>query len=458
MVPSITLLDLPPELLERILFHVADPPSLRAAALTCTRLAAATAASSPLWPALLSSRIDLSRRPGPATGWEWDFYCYWDETFGDPTDEVAFSPPLGRVRGFSRGEVKGPTSSAEGSSSGDGAIGGTSVSSGVPAAPDDEGNNSDGAAADQGGGGAATKGGFLYTDNRQPAGRAAAASPDDRSGATAGGVATSNGDAATNNVNAGPPNGLAGASGGDSGGKQPTAKRLKTATVAPAAAARAAAEDPRLLYAALVAATHAGDAVSDPAFSAALNHSMNLWGSEAAPIPHVWVVRVDPPGIPWPPCSLMAGEGAPTADPSRQVANAHVVAAASALLIAAGATPPVVASVSPTTATMDQEPPGTLVWSGLAADAIFTRHVGGPIEAVLGQSSHWDAETMVRFLNSDVRRRVAAGNAAVRGLLGSRPALLFEFGEEEMNPVGAVLAAAWSPQLIVGLLLEVART
>lgn len=68
------LLDLPTELLERILFHVADPTTLCVASRTCTRLAAAMAANSPLWPALLRGRIDLTRRQGGETGWETAFF------------------------------------------------------------------------------------------------------------------------------------------------------------------------------------------------------------------------------------------------------------------------------------------------------------------------------------------------------------------------------------------------
>lgn len=49
-------------MLERILFHVADPPGLRVAGRMCTRLAAATAASSPLWRAVFTSHINLSRQ------------------------------------------------------------------------------------------------------------------------------------------------------------------------------------------------------------------------------------------------------------------------------------------------------------------------------------------------------------------------------------------------------------
>jgi len=89
-----------PELIERILYHVADPTSLRSVSRTCRGLAAATARDAPLWPALLAGRVDLTPRPGPATGWETKFFCYWDGSYGDPTDEVAFTPPLRRVRGL----------------------------------------------------------------------------------------------------------------------------------------------------------------------------------------------------------------------------------------------------------------------------------------------------------------------------------------------------------------------
>jgi len=89
-----------PELIERILYHVADPTSLRSVSRTCRGLAAATARDAPLWRALLAGRVDLTPRPGPATGWETEFFCFWDGSYGDPTDEVAFAPPLRRVRGL----------------------------------------------------------------------------------------------------------------------------------------------------------------------------------------------------------------------------------------------------------------------------------------------------------------------------------------------------------------------
>lgn len=433
-----TLLDLPRELLERILFHVADPGGIRAAGRSCKRLAAVTAAASPLWRALLASRVDLSRRPGRATGWETEFYCYWDDSYGDPTDEVAFAPPLGRVRGWTGGAEDGTTAGGVGgegvSGSGSGGGGGGSAGGdGTPAAPPDAAADADDGSAGDGGWGAQTTGGFLYTDTRRAARSVPAAAPANGPGATAGGAATSDGDAAA-------PDGDVAAADDDAGG-QSAAKRSKVA-------ATAFVEDPRLLYTALVAATRAGDAVADPAYAAAMDRNVNLWSSEAQPLTHVWVVRVDPPGIPWPPVPAAAAEGAATAATvaaAPPASEAAMHAAATALLTAAGASPPVVAAL------------GTTIPSGGAADAIYTRHIGEPIEAVLGER-HSPTDPLSRHATASTVRRVAAGNDAVRALLGGRPALLFEFGEEAMNPVGAVLAVAWSPQLIAGLLVEVVRT
>lgn len=58
------------------LLAVGDPRSLRAAALTCTALAAATQRTAPLWWSLLATSEDFNPLPAAATGWEADFVCY----------------------------------------------------------------------------------------------------------------------------------------------------------------------------------------------------------------------------------------------------------------------------------------------------------------------------------------------------------------------------------------------
>eukprot|EP00170_Pyropia_yezoensis_P009672 contig_43156_g9710 len=98
--PPLGLLDLPADLLDLILVAVADPWSLRSVSRTCRRLAAATAPASPLWRALLAANVDLTPLPAWPTEWETAFYCYWDGTYGEETDQAAFAPPLARVAGW----------------------------------------------------------------------------------------------------------------------------------------------------------------------------------------------------------------------------------------------------------------------------------------------------------------------------------------------------------------------
>jgi len=447
------LLDLPTELLERILFHVADPAALRAASRTCKRLAALTAATSPLWPALLRSRVDLTRRPGRATGWETSFFCYWDDTYGEETDSVAFAPPLARVRGWTGGDV------AAGGDGGGGSGGGSGPAAAAVAAA------AAAAAADEGGNGADTDGRFLYIDNRRAAGGAPPAQP----AADAGAADGSDADRAV--------------------------KRPKTAAAATAAAAPAD-EDPRLLYAALVAATRAGVATADPDVCAAWDECDEVWASEAdhAP-PHVWVARVDAPGLPWPPppsavraapeataaaaavakhvadaaiapealykpVTSTAAAAAAAAAAAPSAAAADVIAAGVAWLTAVGAAAPVLPTVAAKGTAEDVRSGGIAcasATSGGPGDATYMRVIGEPLATFLR-----DGDTVIGITtgpaSADLQRRAAGMNDAVRRLLGDRPALVFTFGEEAMNPVGGVVAVAWSPTLIVGLLIELVRT
>lgn len=291
-------------------------------------------------------------------------------------------------------------------------------------------------------------------------------------------------------VSAPPAPPAADASAYDGGAASPATRRSKTAAAA-AAAAGPAAEDSRLLYAALVAASRAGEAVADADFCQVWSCSDQLRGSEVDLIPHVWVVRVDPPGVPWPPPSpsaaatsasaALAASASASATPaaaasvnavepassasaaaSPLAAEADVLAGAAALLTAAGATPPVFAAVGAKGTPKDVrvgagDPVRALATSGGAADATYTRVAGGRLEEWLGDGSpaSWG---LPHLATPDVRRRVAGVNASVRRLLGNRPALVFSFGADAMNPVGGVMAVAWSPTLIVGLLLECVST
>lgn len=62
---ALGLLDLPSEVIDVILLAGGDPRSLRAAALTCTALAAATARTALLWRSLLATSVDSARCPAP---------------------------------------------------------------------------------------------------------------------------------------------------------------------------------------------------------------------------------------------------------------------------------------------------------------------------------------------------------------------------------------------------------
>jgi len=89
-----------PELLEHSLFRIGNIASFRAASHVCAYTAAPMAATPPPWRALLAEHVNMTSIPTAATGWESDFYCYWDGSFGDPTDAAAFDPPLTRVPGW----------------------------------------------------------------------------------------------------------------------------------------------------------------------------------------------------------------------------------------------------------------------------------------------------------------------------------------------------------------------
>jgi len=218
-------------------------------------------------------------------------------------------------------------------------------------------------------------------------------------------------------------------------------------------------------------------------------------GADYVP-PHVWVMRVDPPGIPWPPRASVAGaaaadlEAIATAvaaenrieaaggaagayhnpitrdDPAGTAAiaaaktpsalEADVVAAGVALLTAAGAAPPILPTVAAKGTAADVRAGGlgcAFAASGDPGNATYMRLMGGPLEAFFVGDAAQEIPPA-----PDLLAPAQGVNGAVRRLLGGRPALVFAFGEEAMNPVGGVVAVAWSPALLVGLLVEFVST
>lgn len=90
------------------------------------------------------------------------FYCCWDDSYGDPTIEAAFEPPLRRVRGWTGGTGDATVGGGEGGGGAAGLAGGCGGAPGAPAAAVPAAG---GEPAGQGGASADAKGGFLYTDN-----------------------------------------------------------------------------------------------------------------------------------------------------------------------------------------------------------------------------------------------------------------------------------------------------
>lgn len=402
--PPLGLLDLPADLLDLILVAVADPWSLRSVSRTCRRLAAATAPASPLWRALLAANVDLTPLPAWPTEWETAFYCYWDGTYGEETDQAAFAPPLARVAGWTgpalpalpesaveRALVEHETAAAEpdeaeefGELTRDGGL----VSWGGPSR-DGEPPEPGAPAVDR-----PPAGSFLYVDNR----------------ARGAGVAA-----------AGGPGSGAAASGDDAGAVPPE-------------------DDPRTLYAALATLSRAAAAVQaadgfDPDCG---------WGTEGSSKWHLLAVRVTPGSLRWP-CA-----GAP---------DAAAVAAADALLAAAGADAharePLVARGGGVRADAAAAGGG---WSGRPAGATVRRLVAGPwLRHLMGLARNRHLLGRSQW-SPRMRRTHAAALAAVDAVLGERPLLAFHFGHDAMNPTGGVLAVQWSPSLVLGVLVPTIHT
>lgn len=398
-------MDLPTELLELVLVAVADPWSLRSLSLTCRRLAAATGAASPLWRALLATNMDLTPLPEWPTEWETEFFCYWDGSYGDVTDEVAFRPPLTRVRGWTGGDLPTvPTAIVEqmlaehetaamvpgeaqeyGELTRDGGI--VNWGLGRPSSRDESPSEQEDVAEAR-----PPKGSFVYVDNR-PSGTGMKRSD------TAGDTPAASGDPAWASCE----------------------------------------DDPRTLYIALATLSRAAAAVhAAPQF----DHGFG-WGSEASAVWHLLAVRVVPGSLSWP--------------SSARTPTRTVKAAADSLMAAAGADPRARSPIYPrrggVTCTKNGEP-----WSGRPAGALLHRYVVGPsLRHLMGLERN---RRLLRRWQWSPRMRPthAAAFAALDAVFGERPALAFQFGDDAMNPTGGVMAVQWTPSLVVGVLLPVVST
>lgn len=401
--PPLGLLDLPADVLELILVAVADPWSLRSVSLTCRRMAAATAPASPFWRTLLAANVDLTPLPAWPTEWETDFYCYWDGTYGDETDQAAFDPPLARVAGWTGGALPAvpaaaveralaeheaaPVAPGEAEEFGDLTRDGGMISWGRPSR-DDEPPEPEAAAVER-----PPVGSFLYVDNRsRGAGVAAAGAP-----------------------------GGPGAASADDAGAPPRE------------------DDPRTLYTGLATLSRAAAAVQ-----AADQFKPDCgWGSEGSDEWHLLAVRVHPGSLPWP------SAGAP---------DAAAVAAADALMAAAGADAHARATIDARGGGVHANLAAGGGWSGRPAGETVRRLIAGPwLRHLMGLArnryllSRWQWSPRMRPTH-------AAAFAALDALLGERPLLAFHFGHDVMNPTGGVLAVQWSPSLVLGVLVPVIHT
>jgi len=208
----------------------------------------------------------------------------------------------------------------------------------------------------------------------------------------------------------------------------------------------AEADDPRSLFMATALTSVAGAALIEATSNGLLYVAtdVRLWSPDFTTDVHVWAVRVEP-DFPWPPPSGPSDvAGWATAPPP----EAHVHAAAMALLDAAGVAPksrePIV------TPQRDDVPP---MWSGLPAAALYRRAVSDTVHQELRRMNPLGCGVHLECRN--LRRATVAANEAVEALLGDRPALLFSWGDQTSMPFGGgVLAVRWSPTVVVGLLGE----
>lgn len=466
--PPLGLMDLPSEVLSLVLIAVADPWSLRALSRTCRRLAVAASASAPLCRALLAKHVDLTRLPGFPTEWETEFYCYWDDSFGEPTDAVAFAPPLARARGWAEGmllpvpsavveEVLAQHESAEAAVDEEVEYGDPTMDDGPRSSDGEEGSphasavdeesvqgGSDGMESDQEGADE-DEWGPEGADEEGSDPEAADDMESDPEGADEEGSDDEVADGEEpDEVGADDMEGAATARPPVGSFLYVDNRSIGTGAAAPGAAAAVAGhpgdaaeeDDPRALYIGLATLSRAATAVE----TAEKFDCDCGWGTEALHTQwHLLAVRITPGSIAWP------AAGAPAE---------AVVAAADALMAAAGADTHARASIVPRVGGVrpDAARPGAPAWSGRPGGPLFSTNVAGPAvrhRMGRGRDDEWSPAA---------RRSHGAAMVAVEAVLGDRPVLAFHFGQEAMNPTGGVMAVQWSPSLVLGLLLPIVCT
>lgn len=465
-------MDLPPEVLNLILIAVGDPWSLQALSRTCRRLAAAASPSAPLCRALLAKHVDLTRLPGFPTEWETEFFCYWDDSYGEPTDAVAFAPPLSRVRGWAEGVLStvpsavveealdqhegaeaaadeaaeyGDPMQDDGLQSSDGELGSPQ---GGTVEEESAQEGSDGVESDQEG---------ADEDWLGPEGADEEGSDPEGADAMGSDPEGADEEAPDDEVADGEEPDEVGAGEEESaqdGAAQPrppvgsflyvdnraigtvAAVQGAAATVADHPGGAAGEDDPRALYVGLATLSRAAAAVQT-----AEQFGCDCgWGTEALHTEwHLLAVRITPGSIAWP------AADAPTE---------AVVAAADALMAAAGADTHARASIVPRIGGVRPEAarPGAPAWSGRPGGPLFRTNVAGPaVRHRMGKGPQDDGSCAARHGHG-------AAMVAVEAVLGDRPVLAFHFGEEAMNPTGGVMAVQWSPSLVLGILLPIVHT
>lgn len=485
------LMDLPSEILELVLVAVADPWSLRSLSQTCRRLAAATAPSSPLWRALLAKQVDLTPLPQVSTEWETEFYCYWDDSYGEDTDEVAFEPPLALVRGWVEGvlpavpsavvdsavaqlessemvagEVEeygeptrdgGPPTWETGAvwSAGDGQSGqeGADQEEFAPVGADDEDAVPDDADEEE-----------VAADEEDVAQEGADgedsgqedADGDDSAQEDAVDVESVPDDAGGEDAAQDGADDMEEVHEGAAGARRPVGSFLYvdnrasgTRMTAPGATAAAAGhpgeatweDDPHTIYTGLATLSRAAAAVH----SARHFHCDCGWGTEALNTQwHLLAVRVTPGSIIWP----VAG-----------ATKEAVVAAADALMVAAGADTHARAPIAPRVGGVRPDPANARQpWSGRPAGELFRTYVSGPAMRHVLSLERSRNHAMRDEWSPAMRATHGAAFTAIEEVLGDRPALAFHFGENAMNPTGGVIAVQWSPSLVLGVLLPIVHT
>lgn len=145
--------------------------------------------------------------------------------------------------------------------------------------------------------------------------------------------------------------------------------------------------------------------------------------------------------------------------PAAGASKAAVVAAADALMSAAGADAHARAHIAPrvgglwTDAATARRP-----WSGRPAGALFRTYVAGPaVRHVMRLERHRNPVAPDEWFPA-MRATRGAAFTAVEAVLGDRPVLALHFGEEAMNPTGGVIAVQWSSRLVLGILMPIVHT